>query len=122
MVIALNGSSVDVMATLAWLFKKQLTEAVVAAVREAGGPDDDAIPTAARPKMLASARSSLLEIERIEEAAIEEIEATGAMFERRPMPTRAPSSTSPATCDHHLTTCRREGANRCRTQPTNGTM
>lgn len=84
MVIALNGSSVDTMATLAWLFKRQLTDAVVAAVREASGPDDDAIPIAARPKMLASVRTSLLELERIEETAVEEIEATGAMFERRP--------------------------------------
>ena len=83
-VVAANGSTVDAMAVLAWLFKSQLTKAVTTVLREQGSENGDAMPMSERPKRIADLRASMLEIERVEEQAIEEIEATGAAFERRP--------------------------------------
>ena len=82
-VVAANGSTVDTLAVMAWLFKAQLTKAVTQALREQASDIGDAIPMAERPRRIAELRTSLLEIERVEEAAIEEIEATGATFKRR---------------------------------------
>ena len=83
-VVAANGSTLDAMAVMAWLFKPQLTKAVTAVLREQGHDNADAMPMSERPKRTADLRASKLEIERLEEQAIEEIEATGAAFERRP--------------------------------------
>jgi hypothetical protein len=77
-----HGSNVDVLGLLAWLFKPQLVKAITAAVEDAeiGG---EPIPSAQRPKLAAQFRASLLEVERIEEAAAEELEAMGVTVERR---------------------------------------
>ena len=83
MPVVAHGSNFDALATFAWLLKPALIEAVTTAVRQAGGDDADAVPLAARPKMIAALRTSMLELERVEERAIEEIESTGAAFERR---------------------------------------
>jgi hypothetical protein len=81
--ITAHGSSFDALGFLAWLFKPALVKAVTAAAERAHGDDGNAIPTAQRPKMLGQLRASLLELERVEEAAADELEAAGAAVERR---------------------------------------
>jgi hypothetical protein len=74
----------DVPALIAWLDPLALKRRLVGELEEAVGDDKNAIPRADRPKMIADVRERLLVIERIEEAAISELEETGIEFERRP--------------------------------------
>jgi hypothetical protein len=75
----------DVPAFVAWLDPLALKRRLVGELEEAVGDDDkDAIPRADRLKMIGDVRERLLAVERIEEAAIGELEEAGVEFERRP--------------------------------------
>jgi hypothetical protein len=73
----------DVPALIAWLDPLALKRRLVGELEEAVGDDKNAIPRSDRPKMVADVRERLLAVERIEEAAISELEETGVEFERR---------------------------------------
>lgn len=82
--LAANASDVDTLGLIAWLMKPALVKAVSAAVYEQDAGSPTAIASSQRPKLLTQLRNSLLEIERAEELAIEELEtATNTDLERR---------------------------------------
>jgi hypothetical protein len=73
----------DPVALLCWLFPGEVKDRLLGELEKIAS-GDDAIATSDKPALVAGVREQLLILERSEEAAIAELEASGIEFERRP--------------------------------------